>query len=119
MKNKLLYNNSMKSNELFLAIENGNLCEAKRLLDEGADINAQDPETGYTPLHAAISFADSEMVQLLSSHRSIDFDLKDRFGRSPITLALSSPYEDIINILQAVQVKLIVGDDDEYGSPCP
>lgn len=119
MKKGFLYNNSMKSNELFVAVENGDISEAQRLLDEGADINAQDPETNYTPLHVAIIFADSEMVQLLSSHRSIDFDLKDRFGRSPITLALSSPYDDIIDILQAAQVKLIVENDDDHGSPCP
>lgn len=119
MISKTRYNFVVNSSELFLAIENGELGEVERLLNEGADINAQDSVTKFTPLHAAISLADKRIVELLSQHSLINFDLKDQFGRSPISLALSLPYNDILDVLQAEQLKRLPDNDEDACSPSP
>ena len=51
---------------LFVAAYRGNLAEMRRLIDEGADVNAATAD-GSTPLHAACQEARTEAVRLLIS----------------------------------------------------
>ena len=57
----------MPPSPLHQAAKAGNLTEIRRLLDEGADIDAVDPQTGHTPLMAACLSprAGAEAVRLL------------------------------------------------------
>ena len=59
--------------------------EIKILIDQGADINIQDP-WGDTPLHRAAYFGNIEMVQLLLK-KGANKHLKNKKGRTPANLA--------------------------------
>lgn len=60
--------------------------EAIRLLNKGANINAQD-EYGKTILHYAISLLNPEVVQDLIRESNIDLSIRDDKGRTPYALA--------------------------------
>ncbi|XP_051900112.1 NF-kappa-B inhibitor alpha-like isoform X2 [Pristis pectinata] len=50
---------------LHIAVMGGYYEAVQKLLDSGADINAQEPNSGRTPLHLAVEFQRREVVQLL------------------------------------------------------
>ncbi|HUK36894.1 MAG TPA: ankyrin repeat domain-containing protein [Vicinamibacterales bacterium] len=54
-------------------------------LDHGADVNAADG-TGQTALHLAVGLSD-DLVKLLAA-RGARLDVKDRFGRTPLDVAM-------------------------------
>ncbi len=55
---------------------------AEYLLKNGADINAKD-KTGFTPLHAAVSSQNTEMVEFLISNGASVIE-KDVYGNTPL-----------------------------------
>jgi len=56
------------------------------LLTHGADPNAVDPKSGYTPLHWAAVCGNEQVCRLLLD-KGADPWIKDNWGRTPITIA--------------------------------
>ncbi|KAF1807862.1 ankyrin, partial [Eremomyces bilateralis CBS 781.70] len=72
---------------LHIAASGGHDTVVDRLLKRGIDVNSKD-QRGQTPLHKAAAVGDEGVVQLLLKQASIDFDLKDNDGRTPLALAV-------------------------------
>jgi len=73
---------------LFRAARDADEAEVRRLLaSPDTNINAVDPETGYTALHIAAARSARAIVRLLVATRGCDFAIKDRQGRTAATLA--------------------------------
>lgn len=77
--------NSEINKALFDAAHDGNIEEIKRLLDEGADINARDKDNN-TILHWAISNDQLEAVKELLD-RGIDIELRENGGFTALHFA--------------------------------
>ena len=71
----------------------------KLLLENGANVNAQNNE-GLTPLMIAVTFGFIDMVKLLvSSDDSLNVDLQDTMGNTALILAIAYEYEKIAEFL--------------------
>lgn len=85
---------------LHLAARYARADAAKRLLDAGADANAQD-SSGRTPLHAAIAADAVGVFQILLRNRATNLNAKMNNGMTPlilsIRLAMEGMAEDLIN----------------------
>jgi cytohesin len=79
------------------AAEKGNIEAVKQHLDAGADVNAQDNDIRWTPLHVAAAFGHKEIVELLIA-KDADVNAKDVAGRTPLDLA--KRYPGIIDLLR-------------------
>ena len=74
--------------EMIAAARTGNTEKVKQLLSKGADINAPEPESGDTPLLAAIDKGQWETAEFLLK-QGPDLGLEDKSGNSPLYLAVS------------------------------
>lgn len=74
--------------EMIAAARAGDTEKVKQLLSKGADINAPEPESGDTPLLAAIDKGQWETAEYLLKQRP-DLSLEDKNGNSPLYLAVS------------------------------
>jgi ankyrin repeat protein len=73
------------SRDLRDAISNGDLDEARKLLDDGVDVNAGDKD-GMTPLHSAVWEGNSEMAALLLA-RGAKVNARAEGGYTPLHTA--------------------------------
>jgi ankyrin repeat protein len=85
----------MGATPLFRAAERGLLEVARALLDLGADVRAQRPDDGLTPLHFA---ATAEVAELLLEHEA-DRLACDGHGRTPLHFACQSGHLDVAELL--------------------
>lgn len=74
--------------EMIAAARTGDTEKVKQLLSKGADINAPEPESGDTPLLAAIDKGQWATAEYLLKQRP-DLSLEDKNGNSPLYLAVS------------------------------
>ena len=74
--------------EMIAAARSGDTEKLQQLLSNGADIDAPEPESGDTPLLAAIDKSQWAAAELLLKHRP-DLSLQDKNGNSPLYLAVS------------------------------
>lgn len=74
--------------EMIAAARAGDTEKVKQLLSKGADINAPEPESGDTPLLAAIDKGQWATAEYLLKQRP-DLSLEDKNGNSPLYLAVS------------------------------
>lgn len=74
--------------EMIAAARSGDTEKVKQLLSKGADVNAPEPESGDTPLLAAIDKGQWATAEYLLTQRP-DLSLEDKNGNSPLYLAVS------------------------------
>nr|BAJ52647.1 protein tyrosine phosphatase [Monosiga ovata] len=76
-----------QASRLFKAVKQGSIQDVRKLLSNGADINAQDPsENGRTSLHLAV-YHSAPLVRLLLLNGA-DVNAPDREGSTPLHLAV-------------------------------
>jgi ankyrin repeat protein len=74
--------------EMIAAARAGDTEKVKQLLSKGADINAAEPDSGDTPLLAAIDNGQWATAEYLLGHRP-NLSLEDKNGNSPLYLAVA------------------------------
>ncbi len=85
------------SQSLHEAAKNGDLAAVKRLIAEGADVNARN-DKGETPLHHAAAWGSKDVVEQLISEGA-DVHTKDGRGRTPLHHAALWGGRDIAELL--------------------
>ena len=85
------------NDDLFDAANRGDLKKVKRLLNEGADVNAKD-EDGWTPLHWAAYYGHLNVVKLLVD-RGADVNAKSKAGETPLHWAAANGHLDVVEFL--------------------
>ncbi|ORX62777.1 ankyrin [Hesseltinella vesiculosa] len=73
---------SSANDNIWVAAGDGQLERIKVLLEEGVDPNGKD-EFGYTPIHAAVSYAQKEVLECLLSHGG-DINVEDADKDTPL-----------------------------------
>ena len=76
------------------AAEKGNIEAVKWHLDAGADVNAQDNDIRWTPLHVAAAFGHKEIAELLLANGA-DVNAKSKRG-TPLSNAVKSGDKEIV-----------------------
>ncbi len=87
-----------KNKSLRAAATNGRLEDVKRLLGEGADINAS-ADSGMTPLILASWMGRTEVVELLLGEGA-DVAAKTKLGSTALTLANERNHKQVIALLR-------------------
>ena len=73
-----------------------NVVGLQMLLAKGADINAQD-QYGNTPLHLAVIFDASSALKAICTCKTLNPNLKNNAGRTPLICAVSVPKRESIS----------------------
>jgi ankyrin repeat protein len=96
--------------ELIAAARTGDIEKVKLLLSQGANINAPEPDSGDTPLLAAIDKGQWATAEYLLKQRA-DLTMEDKNGNSPLYLAVSQGDSalTIVNLLLGEGVPLELG----------
>ncbi|XP_044539361.1 neurogenic locus notch homolog protein 3-like, partial [Gracilinanus agilis] len=95
---------------LHLAARYARADAAKRLLDAGADTNAQD-HTGRTPLHTAVTADAQGVFQILIRNRSTDLDARMVDGSTALILAARLAVEGMVEELIACHADVNAVDE--------
>jgi len=108
-------NEQKPAKTLHQAAEDGDLAEVKRLIAEGADVNAADQEhtVKWTPLIAAASGGDVQVVKVLLENRA-KVNATDSHGYTPLYYAL---WTDGNNSEEIVRALIASGADVNKRSP--
>jgi ankyrin repeat protein len=73
--------------ELVAAARSGDTGKIEQLVSKGADVNAPEPESGDTPILAAVDKSQVEAISLLLKHQA-DLNIQDKNGNSPLYFAV-------------------------------
>ena len=84
--------------DLHEAAENGDLRAAKRFVRRGADVNDQDRNTGYAPLHAAVSGGNQELVRFLIDNGA-QLEVYTSISGSPLCQAVAAKNTPMVKLL--------------------
>jgi len=82
---------------LLIAAQRGDAQMVKRLLEQGADVDARN-DYGTTALMFASDYGHAEIIRLLLDHGA-SVDLKDARGHTALMFAANKGYEEIVKIL--------------------
>lgn len=74
----------------------------KLLLEAGADVNAEDPETGDTPMHIAVQIGNRVALGLLLQNKA-RWDIRNNKGESPRMLAQKNFEQEMIVMIDKVE----------------
>lgn len=85
------------NDNLHQAIKNGNIDEAKSLIEKGANVNAMDKD-GYTPLHLASINGHTEVVKYLFENGA-NVNAKNSNGNTPLHYASMNGYKEVVELL--------------------
>lgn len=95
---------------LHLAARYARADAAKRLLDAGADANAQD-NTGRTPLHAAVAADALGVFQILLRNRATNLNARMNEGTTPLILAARLAIEGMVQDLISAEADINAADN--------
>lgn len=76
----------------------GIIGKAKRLIEQGANINDCDNQLGMTPLHCAVNRGNEEMIELLLEH-NVDLNAACKQGNTALHMAAEQGHRKIIRTL--------------------
>lgn len=100
---------------LITAASKGNTRIAELLLQKGAEVNAQHPDSKTTALHAAAANGNLHMVQLLILKQAKP-DLRNQFNETALELAINGGFDSVIERLvnagSPIDIFAAVGLDD-------
>ncbi|XP_077065082.1 KN motif and ankyrin repeat domain-containing protein 4-like isoform X1 [Siphateles boraxobius] len=85
---------------LHLAVRHGRVPMVRLLLEQGADPNAQD-HAGTTPLISACDRGHVNIARILLDEANCNVNLKDKAGRSALSLATQASHTEIADLLKA------------------
>ena len=91
-------NKAKETISIFMAANQGDLHEIRRLQACGVDLNQSDYD-GRTALHLAASEGNINVVKFLLA-KGVEINPKDRWGHTPLEEALNNKYSDIVKILE-------------------
>ena len=97
------YKTRIERNVLFQPAENGDYAEVKRLIEEGADVNAQDID-GYTALMTASANGHPEVTKLLIEGGA-NVNAQSNDGETALMLALMRGRNEITQLLMEAGAK--------------
>ena len=97
-------------NDLIQASFNGDILKVKKLLEEGADINAKD-EDGMSALQMASSDGHTDIVNLLLEEGA-DVNAKNEDGKTALQMASSNGDTDIVKLLLEAGADVNAKDND-------
>ena len=69
----------VKSIEFFSLVKNNQIEKVKQFDLNGVDVNLHDPDTGFTPLIAAVRNRKREMIEFLLKQNQLDIDKFDKY----------------------------------------
>lgn len=69
----------VKSIEFFSLVKNNQIEKVKQFDLSGVDVNLHDPDTGFTPLIAAVRNRKREMIEFLLEQNQLDIDKFDKY----------------------------------------
>ncbi|KAL6722060.1 hypothetical protein ACLMJK_001165 [Lecanora helva] len=99
---------------LWAAANGGHMDVLQYLLEQGAEVNAQNDERG-TPLYVAASGFYPDIIRELL-HHGADVNLKGGWHVRPLNVASYNGYVDIVEILLEHNVDVDPDDEYQYGS---
>lgn len=98
--------------KLVEAIRNEEFEEAKQLLDKGADVNNQEEEGGWAPLHIAVQNCREDFVNLLLDHGANPLVRKSN-GATPFIIAGIMGHKELLRLFQSRGAD--VNESDNHG----
>jgi ankyrin repeat protein len=95
---------------LLLALSGGHAEVVKYLLEAGADVTLAD-ETGATALYQAAGRGNGAIVRLLLSHSKAELNVKGQRRMTPLLLALSRGYAEVVKYLLEAGADVTLADE--------
>ncbi|XP_036891022.1 2-5A-dependent ribonuclease [Sturnira hondurensis] len=97
---------------LMKAVREGDVSRVRQLLEEGADVNFQEEEGGWSPLHNAVSVGKEDIVNLLLQNGA-DPCLRKRNGATPFIVAGIEGHVGLLTLLLSKGAQ--VNERDHHG----
>ena len=87
-----------------MAVGAGHRRIAELLIKKGADINRQEKQSRWAPLHIAVMRGNREIVQSLINHDA-EINIKNVAAKTPLHFAKKRGHTDIIELLRKHDAK--------------
>ena len=111
----------VKSIEFFSLVKANKLTEAKAFDLTKVDINLHDPDSGFTPLIAAVRNRNLEMIKFLSELPNIDLDKHDKYKYCFSAIHHATQLKDlsVIRLLATYNVDIDLGSGGKNAGNTP
>ena len=102
---------------LLQAVEGSDLDVAKKLCENGADVNYKDPKQGVTALLLAVSLGDLDMAKILVEAKA-KVNVADSKGNTPLMIASANDDTEMVTLLidKGADVNAKNGFQRDYGA---
>ncbi|AIZ79735.1 ankyrin repeat domain-containing protein [Actinobacillus equuli] len=111
----------VKSIEFFALVKANKLAEVKVFDLTHVDINLHDPDSGFTPLIAAVRNRNLEMIKFLSGLPNIDMDKQDKYKYCFSAIHHAAQLKDlsVIKLLATYQTDIDLGSSGKNAGNTP